>query len=352
MVFLPHHGTRRGEAGRVCSLGRVGPMTRVGRIFTRYPLACVVVVVWGLWLPFISVHGQWHHFLDKYPMALTMVLGSFLAGSTCIGGGAVAYPVMAWWLEIDAGTARDFALLIQTVGMGAASVTIFARRTRLCFDAIVYAGLGGVFGVVIGLEAVAPRVAPAIAKVFFASLWLSFSLALHLTVARSGDVARVELQVPAAAKRWLFLVGIAGGLVTAIVGSGLDVLTFTLLVLSLRVAEDISTPTSVVIMAGNAAVGALYRTFVQGETAPLAFEYWYVCVPVVVVGAPLGAWFITGRSRHVIRRMLYTCIAAQFIGAAVLAERTPETIAIGIATFAIGVILFLWMARRDLAVLD
>ena len=39
--------------------------------------------------------------------------------------------------------------------------------------------------------------------------------------------------------------GIVGGVVTSITGSGLDITTFALLVLRLRISEKIATPTSV-----------------------------------------------------------------------------------------------------------
>jgi len=29
-----------------------------------------------------------------------------------------------------------------------------------------------------------------------------------------------------------------------------------------------------------------------------AWNYWYVFVPIVVIGSPFGAWYIKGRSRH------------------------------------------------------
>ena len=54
-----------------------------------------------------------------------MCLGSFIAGATSEGGGAIAYPVMTLgpW-KIAPLIARDFSLMIQSVGMIAAGVSI------------------------------------------------------------------------------------------------------------------------------------------------------------------------------------------------------------------------------------
>ena len=67
-------------------------------------------------------------------MSLTMCFGSFIAGATSEGGGAIAYPVMTLgpW-KIHPLVARDFSLMIQAVGMIAASVSIGAHnRVRPC----------------------------------------------------------------------------------------------------------------------------------------------------------------------------------------------------------------------------
>ena len=61
-----------------------------------------------------------------YPV--TMVVGAFVAGSTPEGGGAVAFPVLSIFLNIDRVLARDFSMMIQSVGMTSASIFILTRR--------------------------------------------------------------------------------------------------------------------------------------------------------------------------------------------------------------------------------
>ncbi|MFT5200306.1 MAG: putative membrane protein YfcA, partial [Planctomycetota bacterium] len=57
---------------------------------------------------------RWHLFEANYFMSLTMAVGSFIAGATSEGGGAVAFPVMTLGFKIAPDVARDFSLLIQT----------------------------------------------------------------------------------------------------------------------------------------------------------------------------------------------------------------------------------------------
>ena len=56
-----------------------------------------------------------------------MVVGAFVAGSTPEGGGAVAFPVLSVFLSIDRVLARDFSLMIQSIGMTSASLFVLTR---------------------------------------------------------------------------------------------------------------------------------------------------------------------------------------------------------------------------------
>ena len=50
-----------------------------------------------------------------YIMSITMIFGSLVAGSTPVGGGAVAFPVMVLFIKLSAEDGRDFSLMIQSV---------------------------------------------------------------------------------------------------------------------------------------------------------------------------------------------------------------------------------------------
>jgi uncharacterized membrane protein YfcA len=293
---------------------------------------------------------RWGLFAENYFMSVTMAFGSFIAGATSEGGGAVAFPVMTLLFEIPPSTARDFSLMIQAVGMTAASVTILATGIRVEKHALVWSSLGGAVGVIFGLEHVADRLPPAFAKMLFTSTWLAFAFALYwINRYREREVHQTITNFLPRHAVLLFGTGIVGGVITSITGSGLDICTFALLVLRLRITEKVATPTSVVLMGMNAVVGFAWKELAGGGVAQAAWNYWWVCVPIVVVGAPAGARFIRDRSRHFVSGILYFSILVQFVAALVILPMTPELVAFSVGIFAAGWLFFRWMARRGVA---
>jgi len=117
---------------------------------------------------------------DKLFMALTMALGSFIAGATSEGGGAVAFPVMTLIFKIAPSTARDFSLLIQSCGMTAASFAILKNKIKVNKEIILFTSFGSIFGNILGFLTVVPSASPIFIKIFFCSLWLSFIIILFL----------------------------------------------------------------------------------------------------------------------------------------------------------------------------
>ena len=311
------------------------------------PVLATAVFVWVAWLVLMARQDAWHLFQDNWFMSVTRVFGSFIAGATSEGGGAVAFPVMTLAFDIAPHVARDFALMIQSVGMIAAAVTIALSGIAIERRAVVFAGLGGAVGMLIGLELIAPRLSPPFVKMFFTSFWLSFALALYWTNRRRHRqvLPRIADYRPQHAAV-LFAVGVLGGVISGLTGSGLDILTFSLLVLAFRISEKIATPTSVVLMGGNALVGFLYKwTLASQPLAAEAWNYWYVCVPIVVVGAPVGARFIATRSRLFIAGFLYLSIGVQFVAALLLVPQTGPLLLFCAATIVGGGLLFRTMDR-------
>ena len=314
---------------------------------TPLVLGAIVLLVWSLWITGMVRGDRWDLFADNWFMSVTMAFGSFIAGATSEGGGAVAFPVMTLLFEIAPPVARDFSLMIQAVGMTAAGATILLTGIRVEKHALVWASLGGAIGVCTGVEYVAPLLAPKFAKMFFTSTWLAFAFALFL-INRYHD-REVHTEIANFLPRHAVLLvatGFLGGIVSSITGSGLDITTFALLVLRMRITESVATPTSVVLMGINSAIAFGYKAGLGAGMAPDAWNYWWVCVPVVVVGAPFGAWFIKKRSRHFVAWLLYASIAIQFVAAVVIIPMNPWLVAFSATVFGIGMLLFHWMASR------
>lgn len=314
--------------------------------FAYGPAVTMPLFIWGSWLALMAWGQRWHLFADGWMMSLTMAFGSFIAGSTSEGGGAIAFPAMTLLFEIEPSVARDFSFMIQSVGMTAAAATIFRRGIRVEHSTLVFASAGGAVGVILGIELVAPLLDPTSTKIFFVSLWLSFGLAL-MWMNRSRDRQVFDrIQRPGALERTALLgFGLVGGMVSGVTGSGLDIVTFSLLTLSFTIDEKVATPTSVVLMAGNALVGFGWRMVASAEPiAPETWNYWWVCVPVVVVGAPLGVRFIADRSSFFVAALLCSIVIVQFVGALVVLPLSQGLYVLVGATFGSGLVLYSSMA--------
>ena len=208
---------------------------------------------------------------------------------TSEGGGAVAFPVMTLAFNISPVIARDFSLVTQAVGMGVATFTIFWMRIQLEWRSIIFCSSGAILGVIIGLEFIDPKLTPPQKKMGFVSIWFAFAFALFLL---NRYHKRKTFRIIPEFNTWkagvLLLTGFIGGIFSAVAGTGVDICSFSILTLLFRVSEKTATPTSVVLMAGNAAVGFYWRQFMMEKVLIDSYHYLAVCVPIVVLGAPLG----------------------------------------------------------------
>ena len=309
----------------------------------------------------------------RYFMSITMIFGSLVAGATSEGGGAVAFPVMTLALGIAPPVARDFAFMIQSVGMVASSFTILVLGVQLEWKALLYVTMGGVVGIIFGLEQVAPRLAPPYSKMYFCVIWSSFAIGLFLLNRYKDRKVNDSIQNWQEAVVWnnnlfslnwkrecLICFGILGGIFSSMAGSGIDICSFAALTLLFRVNEKVATPTSVIIMAINTTVGFAYRQFAMGGVEVDAWGFFAVCVPIVVIGAPLGAFFGSYAHRLTLAFVIYIIDAAQLIGALVVIQPwstlktdTPLHLSLtSLALFVGGLVFFHLLSRWGLRMLE
>ncbi len=287
-----------------------------------YPVALVVFYI--VWLSYMITTSSWGLFAEFWPVSLTMSLGSFVAGATAEGGAAVAFPVFTKVLSIEPTTARTFGLLIQSVGMTFAGIVIVARRVPILPRVILWASLGGVFGQILGTYYIG--LASPYSKILFTFVATVFGVALAISRWALKWVPRQHMPSWTNGNRALFLViGVAGGIVAANTGSGIDMLTFIVLTLAIGIDEKVSTPTTVIIMAINSIVGTFLHVAISHDVG-IAFEYWLVAVPIVVLGAPAGAYFASRATRDNIIVLLLTLITIELISTLVLVTFTPTAI--------------------------
>ena len=109
-------------------------------------------------------------------MSVVMILGSLVAGSTPMGGGTVAFPVLVLIFDQVPANARNFGMMIQSVGMTSALIFIVGRGVPLPARLLVGSSLGAAGGLMLGTSFIAPEVQSSVVKLLFACLWMSFGL--------------------------------------------------------------------------------------------------------------------------------------------------------------------------------
>lgn len=268
----------------------------------------------GIWLILVSNLNVTELYQQNWPIALTMLLGSFIAGSTCAGGGAVAFPVMTLFLGFSTIVARDFSLFIQSVGMISASIYIFTRRIpvdiKVLGPSTLIASTSAVLGVMISqvLE-------PSFVKIFYLSLGFSFSfIFLFVEFKLNNSNGSGKESNLSESKKTHFVVCILGGFVSGIVGSGIDFFLFAYLILLKKQNIKISTPTSVIVMAAVSLVISILRISVLTEGLTLqTYHLWLTASPIVLFGAPLGVFFAKVIHSTVLTALIVGALTMQYI---------------------------------------
>jgi len=309
------------------------------------PILFILVV----WTYYMFEYNKWHLFADYWFMSLTMVFGSFIAGASSEGGGAVAFPVMTLIFGILPDVARNFGLAIQSIGMTAASYLILARKIKVEYKYLLPVSIGGALGMVLGTIYLVPLVTAPFAKMLFVSFWLSFGLVLFYVNEIYKRKTYDELpRFRPSEKFTIILVGIFGGAISSLLGSGIDIFSFSYITMRYHLSEKVATPTSVVIMAINSIVGFILHYFVLRDFGTVEFNYWLVCIPVVVFGAPIGAYFISSKTRGFVSKFLYLVILVQFIGALLIIKPAGILLFFSILVFVVGILIFFgfaWLSK-------
>ena len=278
----------------------------------------IALFVWTLWLTF-GGRNALHHMVLDWKVALTMVFGSMVGGGTSEGGGAIAFPIFTKLLHIAPYDARNFSLAIQSVGMGAASLSILCLRVPIEKRALLYAGAPGIVGVIFGAYYVAPFVPPIIIRTSFTVLVTSLGVALLLVNRERAAGRNVGFTWFGGKERIILMsAGFLGGIVSALVGTGENSVAFMVMVLLFRINEKIVTPTTVILMTMVTIPGFLTHLFWIKDFSPTVMGYWLAAIPVVAVGAPLGALICMHMSRRAIVNLLLFLIALEFVSTLLL----------------------------------
>jgi len=257
------------------------------RLFRAWVISAAAIWA-GLFLTFNDVGFLAEHWY--YPAI--MVLGAFVAGVTPEGGGAVAFPILNIFLEIDRPLARDFSLMIQSIGMTSASIYILTNRANdirayrpvLLFIPIAFVGFVGGMHLVQSLPVL-------IIQALFLSLITTFAIA-YVANSHRGDRTAVDIR-GAGDVATIVIIALIGGLFASLFGTGADIVLYTLLVTRFRLKEKVATHMSIMLMASISILGFAYRHFHDGALTEYQIRTWLCAYPVVLFMAPFGAYVLS-----------------------------------------------------------
>lgn len=307
--------------------------------------AFLAAVVWIAWALLAGEHA-WQSVVQHWRISVTMILGSLVGGGTSEGGAAIAFPVFTKVLHIPPADARLFSFAIQTVGMGAASLSILYQKIPIEKRVLAWAGCGGILGMVLSTYLLVPRVPPEMVRVFFTAMVTSLALVL-LRPARSGGVFRTGAMsvVGPREKLILLLAGALGGTLSGLIGCGENIVVFMVMVVLFRVNEKVVTPTTVLLMWMVTAAAFFLHVVVVRDFSPRVTAYWLAAIPIVVVGAPLGAFVCSRIERHTIVYILVSLIAVELVSTLLLVKMSHGVGLVGLATLVFFALLNWSMSR-------
>src|SRR6056297_1713480 len=290
-----------------------------------YWITALVIV--SAWTAAMSLLNWWAMFSETWPISLTMVFGSFIAGATSEGGGAVAFPVFTKLFDIEPADAKVFSFFIQSVGMTMAGLFIYLKKIPVLWNVIFAALSGGVIGLITGeLFLVIPNPYPKLLFTFIAGIFAFFLIYNRWGIPDNP----IKHFIFDHKSDWLVILatGFLGGMIASVVGVGIDMLVFIVLTLLYGIDEKISTPTTVVLMGLLSVVGFVWHAGIVADVNPDVWRYWMSCVPIVIFGAPLGAWVCSKIGRDQLIWFLLILIGIEVVTTLWLIPITQDRIAV------------------------
>ena len=284
----------------------------------------------------MNVNNMFSILSENLYVIITMVFGSFVAGSSPEGSASIAYPMFTLYLGIAPDVARNFAFAIQSVGMTAASIYILNKKIALDWNYIIYVSFGGLFGLLFGTYNLVPYIQPMLAKLIFVSLWLAFGIVLYLENRKQTRIIYDKIILFSHSDRInLILFGFIGGGISSLFGTGINIFTFCFLVIYYKVNEKVATPSSIIIMTIETIAGFALHGLVIKDISKESYDMWLSCIPIVIFFAPLGAYVVNKISRITFTNFLYFIFLVQYLGAmfVIRPDLTKSVISIGIVLF-------------------
>jgi len=268
----------------------------------------------GLWLLLAADNAMGQLFKEYWSSALTMLFGSFVAGATPLGGGAVSFPIFTKVLNVDTEQAKVFGLFIQSVGMTFATLLFVSLNIKIHWRWIAWLLPSSLVGLIIGLFYL-PVAGEHIRLLLSVFVIISGIL---LVKTQLMYCSRGPVQV---SRRALILLGLPAGVLSSLVGTGADALLFFCVVLIFRQNVKATIPTTVSYMAVCSLVGAVILLMSQATPiSSFTINSWIVAAPVVAIGAPLGGFAMSKMSPKCLLLFIKTIILLEGVSTLMLVD--------------------------------
>lgn len=300
-----------------------------------------LIIVLSTWFWYMGNNNLYHILEEHIYVMITMVFGSFIAGSSPEGSASIAYPIFTLYLDVAPETARNFAFAIQSVGMTAASIYIWNKKLPFDRNYVKYVTLGGVFGLILGTFFLAPYIQAKIAKLSFVSIWLSFGMILyylHLVGSKNTMSKIASLQV--ADTLILLMLGLIGGFISSIFGTGINIFSFCFVVIYYGMDEKIAAKSSIIIMTIETILGFALHALILKDMNEISYQMWLSCIPIVIFFAPLGTYVLSKISNKTFANFLYFIFLVQYVGAIYVIKPNLYLMAISVAIIILSIFVF------------
>lgn len=245
----------------------------------------------AVWAVLFAVYNSIQFLIEHWYYPAMMFAGAFVAGFTPEGGGAVAFPVLSVFLHVDRVLARDFSMMIQSIGMTSASIWILTHKDtdrsdyQPCFVIVPVCILGTVLGFMY-----LQKIPVYIIQALFLSLSATFVTAYYFSAHR-GTQTRLSIK----SNLDIFYLGallIVGGMVSSLFGTGGDILLYMFLITRFNMTAKIAVRISIVLQACVSIFGFCYRAFIDHGLTNYQIKTWMCAYPVVLFMAPFGAYIL------------------------------------------------------------
>jgi uncharacterized membrane protein YfcA len=267
-----------------------------------------------------------------------------VAGFTPEGGGAVAFPVLSVFLKVDRVLARDFAMMIQSIGMTSASIFILSHKNTRIKDykpLLIFVPLSAL-GTWVGFAGL-QKIPVYIIQALFLSLSATFVVAYYLSDHR-GTAEEVEIK-SGLDYFYLGVILIVGGMISSLFGTGGDVVLYLLLITHFNMTAKKATRISIILQAAISILGYSYRAFIDHGLTTYQYKTWLCAFPVVLFMAPFGVYVLAKLHVNWMLRIIIALNIFQLLYFNLREPSASKTIASAVFCSILSVIFYVMLKR-------